>query len=59
MKILFAIMLTLCLSGCVTKGVSKYCDIAKPIYLSRQDVLTQGTKTQVLTENTKYKEFCK
>lgn len=50
-------MLTLlCLGGCVT--ASSYCDVARPIRPIVEDSLTDGTKRQILAENTKLEELC-
>jgi hypothetical protein len=53
---LILILIAGLISSCATSG--NYCDIAKQIYPSRQDVLTRGTKVQILTENEKYEKFC-
>jgi len=54
---LAAMMLTLlCLGGCVTAG--SYCDVARPIRPSVKDSLTDGTKRQILAENTKLEKLC-
>lgn len=50
-------MLTLlCLGGCVTAG--SYCDVARPVRPSVEASLTDGTKRQILAENTKLEKLC-
>lgn len=50
-------MLTLlCLGGCATAG--SYCDVARPVRPSVEDSLTDGTKRQILAENTKLEKLC-
>ena len=49
-------MMLVCLSGCVTGG--SYCEIAKPVRPSVEDVMTEGTKRQILAENEKLAELC-
>lgn len=49
-------LLTLALvGGCVT---ANYCDIARPVRPSVEDKLTEGTKSQILAENTKVERLC-
>lgn len=38
-------------SGCATKGVGNFCDVSEAIHPSRADVLTEGTKRQILKHN--------
>lgn len=44
-----------CLSGCVTKQIT-VCTY-DPIYISRDDVLTDGTKRQILILNNNWKKY--
>ncbi|RAK26397.1 hypothetical protein C7374_11483 [Falsochrobactrum ovis] len=54
---LAAVILTLlCLGGCVTSG--SYCDVARPILPSMEDSMTQETKRQIVSENTKLEKLC-
>lgn len=41
-------LISVSLAGCATESGGAW---VKPIYLSKQDVLTRGTKQQVLTHN--------
>lgn len=47
---------TLFLSGCVTAG--SYCDVARPVRPSVEDKMTEGTKRQILAENSKLEKLC-
>ncbi len=49
---MFALTLT---TGCVS---SQYCDVAKKIEPSKEDVLTDITAKQILAEQRKFKDFC-
>lgn len=50
----------LLLTGCATSGaVTNYCDISKPVYISKQDVLTDGTAKQILQHNETWQRICK
>lgn len=57
---LFAMCLPiLLLAGCATTGAGiNGCDWAKPIYVSNDDVLTDGTAKQVLTHDETGKAIC-
>jgi len=48
---LLVILIVSFLSGCGTKPDALVYSAKKPIYVSTQDVLTQGTKQQILTNN--------
>jgi ABC-type lipoprotein release transport system permease subunit len=39
------------MSGCATGSVTNFCQMAEPILISRQDVLTDGTARQILAHN--------
>lgn len=43
-------------SGCVTSG--NYCDVARPVRPSAEDVLTADTARQILRENEKLEKLC-
>jgi hypothetical protein len=46
-------------SGCANRGpVTNFCQIAEPILISRQDVLTDGTARQILAHNEVGKAVC-
>lgn len=45
------------MSGCVTSSGS-FCDIAQAIRPSVHDVLTDGTKRQILAHDEKLRELC-
>lgn len=49
-------MIALSVSGCVTAG--SYCDIARPVRPSIEDQMTEGTKRQILAENSKLEKLC-
>ena len=53
------LLTTLLLSGCATTGaVTNGCEWAKPIYVSQEDVLTDGTAKQILTHDETGKQVC-
>ena len=46
-------------SACGTVGpATDSCVWVKPIYVSKQDVLTDGTVEAILSHNEKWKEIC-
>lgn len=45
-------------SGCATTSGGSYCDIARAIRPSVQDVMTEDTKRQIVTENEKLAALC-
>jgi uncharacterized lipoprotein YajG len=49
------ILLTACASGPATEG---FCATAKPIMVSRSDVLTDGTARQILAHNEYGERVC-
>ncbi|MNL82671.1 hypothetical protein D3C87_2101050 [compost metagenome] len=51
-----AILIASSLSGCVTAG--SYCDIARAVRPSVEDKMTEGTKRQILAENSKLEKLC-
>jgi hypothetical protein len=52
-------VLILSVSACATSGpATDSCAWVKPIYVSKQDVLTDGTVDQILGHNTKWQEIC-
>lgn len=56
--VLAAMISTLALTaGCVTSGGS-YCDIARSVYISKADQMTEETKRQILRENEKVAGLC-
>lgn len=49
------------LAGCATSGAvisTGYCEVAQPIWISKSDVLTEGTARQVLTHNETWEAIC-
>lgn len=50
------VLTTLSVSGCVTAG--SYCDIARAVRPSVEDKMTEGTKRQILAENSKLEKLC-
>ena len=52
--------LTLAVSACGTAGPAiDSCVWVKPIYVSKQDVLTDGTVEQILRHNEAWERICK
>jgi len=51
------LMLSL-ISGCATSS-GNYCDLGRSINPSRSDVLTKGTKEQIVENNKIYASICK
>ena len=51
----------LAVSACtsVGAGTSDFCTLYKPIYVSKQDVLTDGTVEQILRANEVWEKLCK
>lgn len=45
-------------SGCATTSGGSYCDIARAIRPSVQDVMTEDTKRQIVAENEKLASLC-
>ena len=56
MIVLMIIILT---SGCVISGQGSYCSIAKPIYVSPDDILTPQTKRAIVNHSDKWLCVCK
>jgi hypothetical protein len=54
-------LMAMLLAGCATTGVvtNNYCDVTKPIYVSKSDVFTDGTARQILEHNETWKRICK
>lgn len=51
--------LMLGVSACAISGpATDSCAWVKPIYVSKQDVLTDGTVDQILAHNEKWAEIC-
>ena len=50
----------LCVSGCglVGNGTNAGCEWAKPIFTSKDDVLTDGTARAILTHNETWQAVC-
>lgn len=49
------------LTGCATSGVvtsAGYCEVARPILISKQDGLTDGTARQILGHNETWAAIC-
>jgi hypothetical protein len=53
-------LLTLCATGCATSGrvIDTGCSWVRPIMVSKQDVLTDGTASQILTHNETWQRVC-
>jgi hypothetical protein len=55
-----ALLLTIFLSACQNgPAINGGCEWAKPIYVSRSDVLTDETKRDILSHNETWKAVCK
>ena len=49
----------LCVSGCVSgSGINSGCEWAKPIFTSKDDVLTDGTARAILNHNETWLTVC-
>lgn len=48
----------LSVSGCATTSGGSYCDIARAIRPSVEDVMTDDTKRQIVAENEKLAALC-
>jgi len=49
------------LTGCATSGAvtsAGYCEVAKPILISKKDVFTDGTARQILAHNETWAAIC-
>ena len=57
-KKLTVLILVLLVSGCSTVGHVNSCDIFGPVYLSKNDVLTDDTVRQIYKHNETGKEVC-
>jgi hypothetical protein len=58
---LFASLTALLLGSCGTSGPAISaggCEWAKPVFVSRQDVLTDGTARQILAHNEAWERVC-
>lgn len=59
MKLTVCLMAVL-LTGCATSGRAiNYCDLTRPVYISKKDVLTDGTARQILQHNETWQRVCK
>lgn len=45
-------------SACSSGPVTSYCAVAVPLYVSRDDVLTDETARQIVTHNETWKALC-
>ena len=45
-------------SGCATSKVGNFCDVASPIRPSKADVVTDGTKIQIIKHNKYGADHC-
>lgn len=59
-KRIAALATGLLLSGCcpIGHGTDSFCALARPIYVSRADVLSDGTARQIYDGNMVGKELC-
>ncbi len=47
------------LSACCDPPVDSFCAVAKPVYLSKEDVLTRDTLREIVTGNETWATLCK
>ena len=47
------------LFGCCDPPVDSFCAVAKPVYLSKEDVLTRETLREVVTANETWAALCR
>lgn len=52
------ILMSASLSGCATASQGSYCDIARAIRPSVEDIMTDETKRQIVAENEKLARLC-
>ena len=57
-SVMWPVALTLLLTSCATGGGTDPCGPWRPILVSRQDVLTEGTARQVLAHNETGRRLC-
>jgi len=55
--LLFAVAVGL--TACCDPPVDSFCAVAKPVYLSKEDVLTRDTLREVVTANETWQALCK
>lgn len=60
MKWRLLIPVVVLLTGCKASGpvTDSYCLIAKPIYISKQDTLTDQTAWDIYTHNSTWRDLC-
>lgn len=51
-------MAMLFVSSC-NAGGGNFCDVARPLFIDKDDVLTDGTARQILNNNEKGQELCR
>lgn len=47
------------LFGCCDPPADSFCAVAKPVYLSKEDVLTRDTLREIVTGNDTWAKLCK
>ena len=47
------------LVGCCDAPVDSFCAVSKPVYLSKDDVLTRDTTREIVTHNETWAALCK
>jgi hypothetical protein len=57
---LLVCLLAISISGCATNGraTDTACSWVRPIMISREDVLTEGTKRQIVSHNETWELVC-
>ncbi|EEP0032563.1 TPA: hypothetical protein M4731_003467 [Salmonella enterica] len=60
-KMLLLFIASCMISGCVIKTQTSgvlFCDVANPIYVSNEDLMTEETERQILTHNMVGERLC-
>ena len=47
------------LTACCNPATDSYCTIAKPVYMSKDEVLTRDTLREIVTHNETWAKLCK
>ena len=53
------ILVAVGLTACCDPPVDSFCAIAKPVYMTAEDVLTRDTLREIITHNETWKKLCK
>ena len=47
------------LTACCDPPADSYCTVAKPVYMSKEDVLTRDTLREIVTHNETWAKLCR